>query len=228
MCCSSVWKPHLFFSNYTMTMYLFCDINWSGGKEIQFGLDSDWLFNGDLWCRELLRSRLRHSNILSLLLFCLSRPFVLVIYGAQVSAERLELMCACTREREGAIDCFTFVCVCVCVSTLHSVRACVLLAHWDCVYVYSCVPLHLRDVKCALSLFIFTFFLSHPFLPFSLCLHYTSLITSLVPPFSLFLLRALSSRSFKTYEFVVTLYLCPSLLFPAFTTSPTHPPSCRL
>lgn len=40
--------------------------------------------------------------------FCLSRLFALVIYGAQVvSAERLELMCACVYERggEGAIDC---------------------------------------------------------------------------------------------------------------------------
>ncbi len=139
MCCSSVWKPHLFFSNYTMTMYLFCDINWSGGKEIQFGLDSDWLFNGDLWCRELLRSRLRHSNILSLLLLCLSRPFVLVIYGAQVSAERLELMCACTREREGAIDCFTFVCVCVCLLYTLSGLAC----YWLTEIVYMYIPVYL-------------------------------------------------------------------------------------
>lgn len=96
----------------------------------------------------LLRSRLRHRNILSLLLFCLSRLLVLVIYGAQVSAEMLELMCVCARERR---SCRRFY---ICVSNLQSVKACMLVAHWVCIC--SCVPFHCRDGERTVSLFIFT------------------------------------------------------------------------
>ncbi len=95
---------------------IYAEIKLGREEDLEFGLQCDWLFNGDLWCRDLLHSRLRHSNILSLLLFCLSWPFVLVIYGAQVSAERLELMCAC--KREGAIDCYKFVCLLFALSEL--------------------------------------------------------------------------------------------------------------
>lgn len=109
------------------------------------------------------------------------------------------------------------------MSTLHSVNACMLVAHWEsCIcryilFVYSCVPFDLRDGKCSLSLFIFAFccwmwplFLLHPF-PFSL-LHFSDYFSA-VPFFSV------SSHSLKTCHFVVSLYLYPLFFFP-----PSPPP----
>lgn len=178
---------------------------------MEFGLDRDWLFNGDLWCREPLRSRLRHRNILSLLLFCLRRQFLLVIYGARVSAERFELMWVCKRERTIEFPLYTLS------------GACMLVAHWECVYVH----LPLETQKVCLHLWCnHSFFLS---LPFFLLFSPVIVTPSSLPLlFSCFLHHSVSPMSLKTLLLSCLLLYPYSVIF--FPPHPTilPPAGCKM